>query len=240
MSLYADEPDLMGPPAIYAVCSECSTQKPRGEIRGGVCDDCRRIEMKRPSTEQLEQIRRLSEAMYSNAGLAFKRHGMPESRDEAGALLRKLHAIRDNEEPDEEGPMEETRECAECGAEKSIDEFRKFGRGRMKKCLDCDRFENDPEGDRAEKAETSPKVERRTVTLAEYDPTLPVYDDAGNVIKEPVERVTEGHWCLSELRDPRLSVVRQAQKILDAKGLIDVSIEDTAEILAQIADLDLA
>lgn len=192
----------------------------------------------RPSTEQWRQLHGMSREIYGQPLAIWDHHDQPETREEASDLIRQLVA---DERVDEEETMEETRVCAECDVEKPLDRFRKWARGHRKECKACEAPEVQTD------TTPVPKDVQGTDGLGN-----PVGPSTGATQPEslakafkvggPVDFVPfKGeHWCLAELRDPRLSVVRQAQKILDAKGLIDVSIEDTAEILGEIASLDLA
>ena len=125
-----------------------------------------------------------------------------------------------------------TKTCNECRETKPATEFYK-GNAKCKPCYNERQRKREAAkrgGGKAAKAQPAPEPEP-AFTPADEDLDLP--DE-----KDVPEKAADPHWCISELRDPRLSTIEQARKILDAK-FGDVGLEDTAEVLAQFADLDL-
>lgn len=136
-------------------------------------------------------------------------------------LVHQLEASREEkrmETPDKTcSRCKQTKLPAEFGSNKSTPD------GLSYYCKECNR-----ELYRERKA----KKKRRSEPEPSFTP-------ADEDLDLPAEKAPGPHWCLAELRDPRLSTIQQAQKILVAK-FGDVGFQDTAEVLEQIAGLDLA
>lgn len=199
-----------------------------------------------PSPSQITSIREQSQIVFGSADHVFDHYGKPESREVASAVVKALLEIREGKpssvledayvtgyEHTQEKPIV-TRTCADCGVEKPIKEFRKFGRGRRKECLACDPFEKGtPKTEKpTEDTEAQPEIEINV-------PEPPA--DPGELVREFSRTVTGEHWCLAELRDPRVSALRQIADILNKVfHEYEVGLDDAALVAAELADLDLS
>lgn len=136
------------------LCWECGTSKPTTEFKtkldrkgregraNHTCRTCRsdstpigappELAGKSPSVAQLERIRELSNVVYGKPGLAFRKHGMPETTGEAAELLRRLHAER-GEDMDLD-----SRVCDTCGVDRPMSAYSPKGRGISKTCDHCE------------------------------------------------------------------------------------------------------
>lgn len=147
-------------------------------------------------------------------------------------LVRQLEATR------KEKPMEETRTdktCSRCKETKPVDDFgsnKSTPDGLSYYCKACNRvlYQERKAKKKAKRSDKDEKPEASTPEPA----FIPADEDLdlGQGDGGP-------HWCIAELRDPRLSTIERAQEIFSTHfGISDL--ETTAAVLAQIADLDLA
>lgn len=148
-------------------------------------------------------------------------------------LVHQLEASR------EEKPMaEETKTCNECGETKPSTDYYK-GSAKCKPCY----LQRQKDRDAARKAR---KTKRRAESVSKPEPEVepevaftPADEDLDLDVKGSPEKAPGPHWCLAELRDPRLSTVRQAQKVFESVFDREVSLDTAALVLVGIADLDL-
>lgn len=186
-----------------------------------IADICRRRELPTPrgiDTMTREEGDRLVRALLYIDG--------DRDIDPDLELVHQLEASR------EEKPMaDETKTCNECGETKPSTDYYK-GSAKCKPCY------NDRQRKlKAKRAKRKAERRAEAVKPPDLEPE-PSFTPADEDLDLPVEKAPGPHWCLAELRDPRLSTIQEAQKILVAK-FGDVGLQDTAEVLAQIADLDL-
>lgn len=196
-----------------------------------------------PSTEQLEQIRRISEVMYGESGLAFKHHGMPQTRQEASDLIRRLDKKRGStvygtdlppraqSVREEEKPVSDQKTCRKCGESKALNEFGKDSRtkdGFGHTCSQC-KSEAISKG-RGVKSKMSEKSEERTEAPRRLPDESPP--------KSTALPSDNGNWR-ARLTDPRLSELEQIQEAVgSATGLrVEMNLEEAAKLARALAEV---
>lgn len=130
------------------------------------------------------------------------------------------------------------KECNECHEVKDLDEFAKHPAGKLgrnSKCKPCVRTRANA---KRPKAKTSKPAPAKFDPPPEPDLELPAAADVKGS-PEATDRPGAGHWCLAELRDPRLSTLEQIQGILmDTVG--EVPMDRVIDLTKALAELELA
>lgn len=161
----------------------------------------------------------------------FRNGGQVETRFADGHNeWRFMEGSEPPRDQDEETPVTTSKTCSRCKETKPVDQF-----GKNKSTPDglsyyCKACQKARYREKAAKKTGAPKTPAPKPESAKVESK-----------PEPVVASDEDtHWCIAELRDPRLSTVVQAQRMLEARLDLQVTLEDTAGVLSAIADLDLA